>query len=80
MMSGINSKRIRHTVVMNGENMPLLYVLSDIRVCIDELILGPKYKDAPWMLPYLQESLEKMCKEIGIKDPVKISYSAIEYR
>ncbi len=79
-MSGINSKRIRHTIVKEGNSMPMLYVLSDMRVCIDEVILGPKYKDAPWKLPYLQESIQKMYKEIGINDSVKISYSSIEYR
>ncbi len=79
MSSGVD-KRIKHTKVKKEEDAPMLYLLSDMRVHIKEIILGPKYEDAPWKLPYLQELLDKMCKEVGDSKPIKITYSSIDYK
>ncbi len=55
-------------------------ILADMNIYIDEIILGPKYNDAPWKIPYLQAKLEEMTQKIGFKNIISLSYSAIEYR
>lgn len=79
VVSGMN-KRIRHTKVQNNEEIPLLYVLSDARLDVDEIILGPKFENTAQRVPYLKEMLERMNKEVGLEKDIKITYSNIEYR
>ena len=73
-------KRIKHTKPKTVSETPMLYIQSDMSLCIDELILGPKFKDAYQRLPYLQERLDGINKKIGYKDSIKITYSGIEYK
>ena len=79
MTSGL-SNRIRQTVPHVDGDSPLLYVLSDMNVHIDEIILGPKAVNSSWEIPYLQKSLDKMNKVIGNHHTIAISYSDISYR
>ena len=74
------SNRIRQTVPHADGDSTLLYVLSDMNVHIDEIILGPKAVNSSWEIPFLQKSLDKMNKEIGNYDTTAISYSDISYR
>lgn len=74
------SNRIRQTVPHADGDSTLLYVLSDMNVHIDEIILGPKAANSSWEIPSLQKSLDKMNKEIGNHDTTAISYSDISYR
>ena len=74
------NKRIRHTKVKNNEEIPLLYVLSDVKLDVDEIILGPKFENSARNVPYLKEMLEYMNKEIGLEKDIKITHSDIEYR
>lgn len=79
LASGMN-KRIRHTKIKNNEEIPLLYVLSDVKLDVDEIILGPKFENSARNVPYLKEMLEYMNKEIGLEKDIKITHSDIEYR
>ncbi len=69
-------ERIRQT----RTNPPLLYTLSDVSLKLDELILGPKFKDKYKHLPYLQKQLALIEKKVGEERIVPISYSSIEYK
>lgn len=71
----IHNKKFRHT----DEDPPKLYLLSDFKLPMTELIFGPKSENVSEQLPYMQEELEKACDIIGIKMP-HISKSKIEYK
>jgi len=71
-----DDKAIRHT----NQEPPRLYVLSEMDIRIEEIILGPKFQNAYEQIPYLQERLDKMCIGLGEDSMIGISYSAIEYK
>lgn len=58
---------------------PKLYVYPKTRVQIKELILGPKLQGIAEKVPFIQEELEKMCRQTGGEIP-QITVSEIEYQ
>ena len=58
---------------------PMLYVQPDFPIHIKEIILGPKFSNAPMKMPYIKEQVAKMSYKIGADMPI-ISFSGIEYR
>ena len=70
-----NNKRMRHT----PENPPKLFILPPGSIQIKEIILGPKFKNAVNLMPYLREQLEIMAENTSTEIP-KVSFSKIEFR
>lgn len=68
-------ERIQHT----GGEYPKLFVYSDIPIHIKEIVLAPKFTNIAEKIPYIEEQVEKMCKEVGTEMP-QITISNIEYR
>lgn len=60
-------------------NCPLLLKYTSYPVCIDEIVIGPKFKKTNYNLPFLQSQIELMCSKIGVEIP-RITYSKIDYR
>ncbi len=58
---------------------PLLFIHPDFTLQIDEIILGPKFKNVSMRIPYIQEEVAKMCQQIGCLMPI-ISISDIDFR
>lgn len=69
-------KRIKHTKA----ELPMLYMTSNMSLYLEEIILGPKFKDAYKRIPYLQERLDGMRKAIGDGRNIPITYSEIDYK
>lgn len=69
------STDFKHTDTKN----PLIFVQPDFPIQLKEVILGPKFEDVYTRVPYLQEEIEKMCRQTGIEMP-KITVSGIKYR
>ncbi|MGN0331838.1 MAG: DUF2971 domain-containing protein [Lachnospiraceae bacterium] len=65
----------RHTAGEFGR----IYVATESPVQLQEVILGPKFENRAVVTPYLQEQIDLMCKECGMKVPM-ITMSDIEYR
>lgn len=59
--------------------IPKLFISTDYFIQLKEIILGPKVSDISNRIPYLQEQVEKMCKEINTDFP-EITISNIDYR
>lgn len=70
-----NNKRMRHT----PEDPPKLFILPPGSIQIKEIILGPKFKNAVNLMPYLREQLEIMAENTSTEIP-KVSFSKIEFR
>ena len=60
-------------------NSPLLFVYSRGSVQIKEIILGPKFHEISYRIPYLQEQLEELSNITKNKMPI-ITKSSIRYR
>lgn len=71
---------IYETKTNDGNKSPLLYIVSDINLSIDELILGPKCENIALLVPYLQRQMDKMLEKIDYNGKVEITHSAIDYR
>lgn len=56
-----------------------VYVSTEFPVQLREVILGPKFENRAVVTPYLQEQIDLMCKECGVRVP-RITMSNIEYR
>lgn len=69
-------KRIKHTKA----EPPMLYMTSNMSLWLEEIILGPKFKEAYKRIPYLQERLDGMRKAIGDGRNIPITYSEIDYK
>lgn len=63
---------------IDGE-YPKLYLNPEIYLRIQEIILGPKVKDVPLIVPYLQEELAKLSNMLGVGKP-NIYLSEISYQ
>lgn len=68
-------KNFEHT----PQQIPKLFITTDYCIQLKEIILGPKVSDISNRIPYLQEQVEKMCKEINADIP-EITISNIDYR
>ena len=64
----------RHTPGAFGK----LFVETDFRVQLKEIILGPKFMNMADVIPYLQEQIDIMCRETKTNLP-KITISDIAY-
>lgn len=72
--------RLNNQIKKTKQTPPKLFVYTDYNILIDELILGPKFKDIYLWTPFIKSQLEKMCKKTGQKDDVKLTLSEINYR
>jgi len=70
--------RILHTDTEDDE-IPMLYVKSESRFHIKEVILGPKDRDIYSQVPFLQERLDILSEKYGMPKS-KISTSAIDFK
>lgn len=62
------------------QNPPKLFVYSNYRVVIDEIILGPKFENVYLWSPYIISQIEKMNKGAGFYHYTKLTLSEINYR
>ena len=58
---------------------PLLYVLHDSFLSIDEIILGPKFLNATNTIPYMKQQIRIICEKNGAKAPA-ITKSNIDFQ
>ena len=58
---------------------PWLFVQTPFPLQLKEVILGPKFPEVSTRVPYLQEEIDKMCKETKTRIPF-ITLSEIDYR
>ena len=63
-----------------NQSPPKLYVHTDYRIAIDEVILGPKFKETYLWMPFIKLQLEKMNEIVGQGCSTKLSISNINYR
>ena len=73
-----HTSELKDIDVVNGE-VPWLFLYTDFPISLDKLILGPKQKNKIEIIPFIQESVNKMAEINGMKKPT-IEYSEIEYK
>ena len=58
---------------------PMLYVLHDTFLEIDEIILGPKFVNVASAIPYMKQQIRIICDKNGVKTPA-ITRSNIDFQ
>ena len=67
-------------IITLDTNPPKLCIKSENPLYITKVILGPKLKNAPDYVPYLQHQLDNLCETEHITPEANICYSSIDFR
>lgn len=62
------------------DSIPKLFLLTDFEIYIKKIILGPRNVDNSNLIPYLQDQLSLMNKQIGYEYETEILKSKVNYK